>query len=115
MSNEHKPIRYKYAYAPDYRVVRANGAWMLVSVNGMVAVDLIVEQIASPVDTVSEFDGKQWLQERPIKEPDEIVAIREAQVGIFVNAATARTIAYALLAKAEEIDPQIQRNTSEGE
>ena len=78
----------------------------------MISLDLIVEQLANPADSVSEFDGQAWSQEHPVEEPEEILAIREAQVGLFLNAATARNIGYMLLAKVDEIDPPRNEPTS---
>ncbi len=99
MNDQLKPVRFQYTRDAGYRVVLANGAWLSASTNGMIARNLIVEPLANPTDRISTFEGEKWLSESPVAEPEEILALREAQIGILVNPATARTIAYLLLAK----------------
>ena len=115
MSDQLKPVRFQYTRASDYRVVPANGAWLSASTNGMIALDLLVEHLANPQDSISNFDGEKWLPEGPVNEPEEIVAVREAQIGLLINPATARTIAYLLLARAEEFEPLTTSNEEDEE
>lgn len=79
----------------------------------MISIDLLIEQLDTPQETISEFDGEKWQNEHVVNEANSVVARREAQIGLFVNPTTARHIALLLLAKADEMEPLAQNTDKE--
>jgi hypothetical protein len=100
------PVRYRNVRSSDYRVVPVNSALMHISSQDTIMVDLVLEHLPSAPETISRVDGDLWLPEVADPPIDEIVALREVQVGLVMSAAAARWIASALTLKADEIERQ---------
>jgi hypothetical protein len=103
------PIRFKFRKANDYRVVAVNSAWLHNATNGLISIDLVVEKTEMTADTISNLENGVWTPETPLAEPSELIAVREAQVGVILTPAVARVVAALLIGKADELD-QIAKN-----
>ena len=103
--NEEKnpQIEFVFEYAPDHRLVPANGAWGGMTPRGDVRIDFFVESQAIPERIVNEIDVKANAIGKEIKLFPEKHFIRQIQVSVLMNPSALESLGLWVQERLEQL------------
>jgi len=90
---EPQRVKYLHRYAPGYRVVAANAAWIAITPRNDVKIDFVVEKVTDPNEVVYLMTPEGSLGPEVARLPEEPTITRDCQIGVMLSLDAAEAIA----------------------